>query len=416
MFGMEIETRIPIRMDLGDERWPTIAQHKDGIYKLDIDRHSGPENKADESLPTSILEFVTAHFDDHAGTRDEASAAFRARYAIVRTAIETFAQAGPSTSFVQLCDQLDLVVDKSWRNAAADAVVNPFVRPLDQMLRSAIHYTLGIALEVFPRLVNEVLVQHTTNETSRERSLQAVQVGAEATTRLTGSTQRPDVDAAKLSGYIALLYMQVAARYDGGRQGEERLMKNLTQALSRVPWWVIREDLTPAEWAWLQANHAMIIDGMQKAYNPANLKPRNLPKDAAPRSWGNKHPKDALLMPPHVKLLLDSALRAPNPKDDPKATFGDMTVVEKSEPVGPPAQAGQPRMKGYAMELRQRPGGRGDLEELERLSLELMWVDRNLHGTDVVAVVPATAATKDDLAAKAPDRRPTRTQRSTSMT
>jgi hypothetical protein len=411
---MEIETRIPISIDLGTERWPTIARHKGGVYKIDIDHHTGPEHAVEQGLPTAILEFVMGHFDDHAGTRDEAVAEFRARYAVVRAAIETFADAAPSTSFAQLCGQLDLIVGDGWQDAAAAAVVNPFERPRGQKLHSAIHYTLSIALEVFPRLVTEVLVQHTTNETSRDRSLQAVDVGSRATARLAGPNGTADVDAAKLCGYIALLYMQVAARYDGGQDGEKRLMKNLTQALSRVPWWVIREDLTPAEWAWLSGNHAAIIDEMQKAYNPGNLQPRKKIKNAAPRSWGDQNQKDALLMPPHVRPLLDNALVKKKPNDDPSDTFGEMTVVRESEPVGPPAKAGRSRMKGYAMELRQRPGGGNDLEMLQWLSVGLLETDRNLHGTDAAAVAPPSATTKDDLATKAPARKPTRTVRSVS--
>lgn len=363
MFGMEIETRIPLNIQLPDgDRWPTIMRARGNLgFKVDVDQAHGP-----------VAEFVMSALDDHTGTSAEAVAAFEARFANMKLVIDTFANSGTGTTLAFLAGMCNLEIDPELKQAVTAAeiadYVPPAAKPLQTKLDGPVHYTLGIGLHVLPRLIADKLVGIGQHGESRRRAGEASDLGE----RLTGpgselgAMPKAEFSRAKMHGYLALVSMHVAALKDGCRNPGGGYTKHRTQALCRVPLFTVFQSFTETEQNWLMLNWPGIKEAIEETWS---VKAPAVAADYGTSADGKEESTK-------LAMLLNGAFGFR--KDNPEDIWGSMTVIDRLEQVGP-AGATCPAV---ALELRHLPIGAGNHDELRRFSVDLLKYDRMLHDTD----------------------------------
>jgi hypothetical protein len=382
MFGMEIETRIPITMTPGKIKLMTSK-------KFNVVRDSHPGFG-------TVVEFVM-HPVGEGATLDATLTEFNARFALIKTAAEALAKAVPGKKLIDLLkDSVPDTPDRKFtadcataeiRQVAADTYEQdaPMVsksvaldirnlqdRPAAIALRSRlhgpVHYTAGFALRTIPRLIRERLTAGVKPHNTRKRALEAVAIAERLTAQPIAQ-----VDMDVVAGYLALVYLQIAAVQDAVQASAQdwTLTKNHTLALCRVPLGQIYNDL-----ANMTQTCVIYLGGDFLNAVAVNLGPED--------EWS----AGAL-------LLRDGAFTGKVIRPDAEKIFGGMTVIASSETVDP---AGQQR--GYALELRHSPTGYGNLATVREQAEDLLRYVWNLHDP---ATQTGRAKSTDD-SAPAPSR------------
>jgi hypothetical protein len=355
---MELETRVPLKMPKGAAHTMYVGQG----FHVDVDHAFG----------RPVLEFVMEPIDDHAGSLSDAEQLFRGVYGRMAKAALVCAAQPTDTRLADVLVPLGLKpATVAHGNLRIDAYTvedrerdprdanrhTRFGAAAADLTRSKldgpVHYTAGFALHVVPRLIVERLNTVGTVPGVRERAQEAVALaeGLTADMDAFGEVTSGHVSRAVVNGYIALLFMQVAALADA--EGAATLVKNHTYALCRVPYETIFWDLPAAERTWLR-EHKPAIDA------------------EVTRRCGVGSPKARLML---AAGLSDSMS---GKRTDPEDLFGGMTVVAKGDPVGPPGA----KRTGYALELRALPTGLGDLDKVAAQAVELLAYIRAIHDTD----------------------------------
>jgi hypothetical protein len=358
MFGMEIETRIPITVTKTDGKITLMESDK---FKVVRDGHTGFG---------PVVEFVMHPIGRNASL-DATLGELNARFALIKAAAETLATAAPGQPLQPLLSQsVPSTPDRRFAAACGTATIREVAPDIydqdapvvakyvaldvrDEQARRAavalrsrlhgpVHYTAGFALRAIPRLVEERLTAVDSPHRTRQRALEAVEIAKSLTGRPFAK-----VDMAIVAGYVALVYLQIAAVQDGYAG---TLTKNHTVALCRVPLGTIFKDLSIDEQTW--AIH-MYGDFIEKA--SAKLGPED--------GWQDG-----------VHQLVEGAFSGKVIHPDEQDIFGGMTVIDASETVDP---AGQQR--GYALELRHSPSGYGDLAKVRQQAEDLLRYVWNLH-------------------------------------
>jgi hypothetical protein len=388
MFGMEIETQIPLDVkDVVDfEDYEPLMESKEFRVVFDSSRKLGP-----------IIELVMNPIDEHANP--EASAkTFKAIFDKMALLATGCAMAKPGTSLRSLLESAD-VADRKITGAGEKAKIGTApgdvmqqgikdlrtysdslvrVAPMEAAertisnevrwkLNGSVHYTAGFALSRIPDLVDDRLRFSSGKfPTAAARAVDARRWAMELTSHFPGK----DADKDIMTGYLALLYMQLAAAEDWeslmedaktkDSQRELPLVKQYTQALCRVPLGVIFGELGPdgpaaptSNQEWLTTNYEQIKKAMA-----ASL----IPEIRALKGWSSRS-----------QMLLSYAISAES--HSPETVFGKMTAVDHSEPVGPVGN----QHGGYALELRHMQAGYGDLVAVEEKAREWFVYVRQLH-------------------------------------
>jgi hypothetical protein len=324
LFGMEKETRVPVRLEgKRIQDYPTIARIP-GMLKVDTD-NGGSE---------SILEFVMNAFDEHAGGDEEAHAELDRRLKVLEDFIEKSVLAKSGTELSEVAGSAGGTAEEGFGKATLND------KPHSKPRSGPVHFTVGYSLAAMPNLLEERLAVPAK---SREKHQGAATHASEALALANWTTaQVADKFGPKaISGFVATLYLHVAALMDGVKVDDAGLKKSLTNALLRVPFHVLYDDLGQDEREWLGVNKDAILQEFQGQYS------KN-PGSWAKKDTKKKHKKDNDLIPPPIKRLVSAAFVG---KDyDPTGDFGKMFTVEASEEIGP--TGGEKRARGYAMELR----------------------------------------------------------------
>ncbi|HET8841422.1 MAG TPA: hypothetical protein VFN35_08130 [Ktedonobacteraceae bacterium] len=357
MFGMEIETRIPVTFKDGEsiEEYPHIAEHKEEKYHIDVDF----------SEKISILEFVMHAFDEHKTTLEEAYKELDARLELIERFITTASQAKSGTPLADVCKSFGVTISEAYDETVLNAVNNPGNNPLN----GPIHFTVGFAPEVIPRLILDKLRDETFVNDDGKTILRATQAALLPIDRFIDVLSFPR-GANRRMGYLALLYMQIAAAMDGAKDTQSRLKKNRTQALCRVPFSVIYKNLPAEDKLWLQKNQDALLGCMQRQYSGQD---QYSDEDG---KWGEK-PDDKNLVPRPAKSIIKAAF-GESASDSPEDIFGKMTVIGQGEPVG----ATGLKQVGYALELRRLRVTSGNPDSRRAVAHALLAYSRLIHGTD----------------------------------
>ena len=233
--GMEVETALPIFQTggvpfAGDT---TLIDHK--YYTLVTDyRKGGPDGKQ----LYSNLEFVMKHFNQMTGTLDDAEKELLRRFGAMQEywvrlhstmdARRTLAEVHPYMADEGLVS-----------SAPSGTYVDPtYAHDVGEKLY--VHYTVGYAPEDVIGLVTSTLASAKSRPT--EGKLRAAESPTVATNVAKFLVDIKGVrfsaaERARLEGYVALVFMNVAAFHDDVAKdpAERGQVKNLTSALSRVP-------------------------------------------------------------------------------------------------------------------------------------------------------------------------------------
>ncbi|MBB4944931.1 hypothetical protein F4556_000466 [Kitasatospora gansuensis] len=261
---MEIEVARPLlALDGSNLDGDTEVLLMPGLLKLVSDLRS--LEQGDQEVDYSNAEFVTVHFDQHAGTLQEAEAqldqrlhavallmddlyqdeANRALSAAVRqataTAYETFATARFDPAVLRAIGGVQL---------PQDALVAPRTYQVpNNELRMLIHYTVGIAPEklgpALTALGDAARDKSNVGNSAKQHAQRAHAVAQECFGLVTPGAVHPD-HVAEFEGFLALVFVQVAGFADIVADSEpessdsEQLEaaaqpKNYLVVLSRVP-------------------------------------------------------------------------------------------------------------------------------------------------------------------------------------
>jgi hypothetical protein len=271
--GMEIEVARPLlapdgRNLVGDTELLVMP----GLLKLVSDKRS---LRSGGSVQYSNAEIVTVHFDQHAGTADQAAAQLEQRLGAVRLLIEDLYQdesnrplsravrARTHTAYEAFArERFDPAVLKTAANATLlqEAVVAPQTyRVPNNETRMLIHYTVGIA----PEKLGEALAvfggmaRGTASgpNSGKVHAQQAQAVGRECLTLVPAGSLAAE-HVAEFEGFLALVYTQAGAFADIVAGSEATASdptvaevaaqpKNYVVALSRVPLRTIFDALHP---------------------------------------------------------------------------------------------------------------------------------------------------------------------------
>ncbi|MFD0568443.1 hypothetical protein ACFQ0T_03100 [Kitasatospora gansuensis] len=226
---MEIEVARPLlALDGSNLDGDTEVLLMPGLLKLVSDLRS--LEQGDQEVDYSNAEFVTVHFDQHAGTLQEAEAqldqrlhavallmddlyqdeANRALSAAVRqataTAYETFATARFDPAVLRAIGGVQL---------PQDALVAPRTYQVpNNELRMLIHYTVGIAPEklgpALTALGDAARDKSNVGNSAKQHAQRAHAVAQECFGLVTPGAVHPD-HVAEFEGFLALVFVQVAA-------------------------------------------------------------------------------------------------------------------------------------------------------------------------------------------------------------
>lgn len=375
MFGMEIETRIPVTFKDGEsiEEYPHIAVHNKNQYHIDVDRSNG----------TSILEFVMHAFDEHRTTEEQALKELDTRLESIERFITAANEAASGTLFREVCERFDVTVEPAYE----EIVLNIVTIASSERLKGPVHFTVGFAPEVIPRLITEKLSQASfvnDDEKTIQRASEAANLPIDTLKpRIIRSATPPEVICQR-KGYLALLYMQIAAAMDGVKDTDRRLVKNKTQALCRVPFSVIYGKLPATEQLWLSKNQDAILGCMRRQYSGQKQASDQKQASKIVETWG-EHKKDTELIPRPAQPIVSAAFGIEHTTafgveradGNPQDVFGKMTIILNGEPVGPPEQ----KRFGYALELRKLKVTSGNPDSRKTVAHTLLAYSRSIHGT-----------------------------------
>ena len=347
--GMEVETRIPVLLNGKKiQGYPHIAQAQ--TYHIDTDN-----GKDEADRPISILEFVMEAFDEQTGTKEQAKEELDRRLNAITAFAQEAANVPDDTLLTTTAGHHGAEVAGSHQNAR---LVPTLVSPA-RRLSGPVHFTIGFALEMIPSLIADKLTnpQSVVTEMSMNRAGQANVVANSLVTAHMAATMP------RMRGYLTLVYMQVAAVMDGRKEEDRSLMKDRTQALSRVPLHLIFERLSNEEQKWLVTERGRIIGEMQNRYS------------GVAGQWGT-HKKDAELIPKPAKNLILAAFsgKPVNLEEE----FGKMNVIHQREKIDAERAGGFIKKQAYALELRRML----KLGDWRTTAHQLLEYSRKVHRSD----------------------------------
>lgn len=347
--GMEVETRIPVSLNGKKiEEYPHIAQAQ--TYHIDTD------NGTDEAdRPISILEFVMEAFDEQTGTKEQAKEELDRRLNAITAFAQEAANAPANTPLVNVADRHGAAVTGGYQQAQLNAV---YVAPT-RRLSGPVHFTIGFALEMIPSLIADKLTNPLSVKPKKPMN-RAAQANVVANTMVTAQMA---ATMPRMRGYLALVYMQVAAVMDGRKEADRSLMKDRTQALSRVPLHLIFERLSTVERQWLLNTRDNIIGQMRDTYSGVAGK------------WGT-HKKDNVLIPLPAKNLILAAFDGQYV--NLVQEFGKMNVIDQKEKIDAERAGGFIKKQAYALELRRML----KLGDWRATAHQLLEYSRKVHRSD----------------------------------
>jgi hypothetical protein len=397
LMGMEVESRVGITHAGKREvsEYPKLGEHP--LYRLDADKSKG----------RTILELVMGAFDEHKGTLEEAKAELLKRLKLMDALVDEAAAAPAGTPLATVAATHGVKLAGGFEDLELNVVPDD---PAERK-HGPVHFTIGFAPRVMRALLTDQLTK--ADPVMRKGQANARRAGRVYDDVLALAGQAAEVDAARVAGFMSLLYLQVSALMDAvhAKDEDDGLKKNRTVALSRVSMRTIYDDLPPPERDWLAVNKDALVEVLRSRYSGKAGVWRDVEDDEpAPKGRETKDAKkerlrrnkDRARAREHAEELVPAAARAQIQgafgvaADDPSKAFGKMTVVPAAEWVG------QPQQLGYALELRKFEGlNTGDRARRDRLALQLLEYSRRIHGTDKdPPKQPEATATVDDAAAK----------------